>query len=133
MNPTANSGIFRRQTESVEADGMEDIVALHPAEPSVAIRGGHSVPMTDMQVSRGVRIHGHFVPFGPGVVMVYPVQTVLVPTDLPLVINGCCIVAQLYLPGAGAHLPSPLGGSLGCFRNRSKWDLIQCQIQMRWA
>ena len=50
MDAPGDGGVFGGQPEGVKPDGVEHIVALHPAEAGVGVRGGHGVPVADVQV-----------------------------------------------------------------------------------
>ena len=110
MNPPADGGVFRRQAEGVEAYGMQNVVALHTPEASVAVRRGHRVPVPDVKIARRVGVHGHLKPLGPGVAVGHPVEPVLFPAGLPFLVYLHRIVAQFGLSRAGRHLLSPRVG-----------------------
>ena len=65
VNAALDCGIFRRQAKGIEAHGKEDVVALHTLETRGRVRGGHGVPMTDVQIARWIGQHGQKIPFGP--------------------------------------------------------------------
>ena len=80
-------GVFGGETEGVEPHGVEHVVALHPAKPGVAVGRGHGVPVADVEVARGVGIHGQLIPLGPGIVVGNVVNAVGLPAFLPLPVN----------------------------------------------
>ena len=87
MDALLDCGVLRRQAKSIEAHGMQHVVALHAPEPGVRISGCHGVPMADVHVAGGVRVHGQLVPLGAGVVVPDSVQAVSGPPVLPLSVN----------------------------------------------
>ena len=103
-------GVLGRQAERVEADGEEDVEAMHPPEPGQRVARGHDVPVPDVQVARRVRVHGQEVVLGPGLVeQVGLVHLELGPARLPARFDGARVVA--LDPGAG---PGRLrGGGIG--------------------
>ena len=107
VDAPADGGVFGGQAESVEADGMQHVVALHPAKAGVGVGGGHGVPVADVQIAGGVGIHGHFVPLGAGVVVGHPVQPVPFPAVLPFLVDGGVVEPRFALPLTGSHLASP--------------------------
>ena len=107
MYAPADGGILRWQTKSIEPNGVEHVVPLHPAEAGVAIGWGQRVPVADVEVSRGVRIHGHLVPLGAGVVVGDFVQAIFFPTCLPFAVDRNWVESQFNLSGTAGHLLSP--------------------------
>ena len=95
--PRLDGGVFGRQAERVKPDGVEDVVALHPPEPGVAVRRSHDVPVADVQVARWVGVHGQLVPLWPGVVVVDFVQAVPLPAALPLIVDLLWTVTEFHL------------------------------------
>ena len=96
-----DGGVLGGQPEGVEPHGMEDVIAAHPHETGVSVRRGHSVPVADVQVARGVGVHGERVPGGTRVVVGHAVEAVGGPAVLPLAVEGLGIIAQLHLAGGG--------------------------------
>ena len=87
VDAVADGGVFGGKAEGVEAHGVEDVEALHSAKAGVAVGGGHDVPVADVEVARGVGVHGKLVPLGAGVVVGSVVDAVLFPPLLPLVVD----------------------------------------------
>ena len=48
MNLALDGGVLRRQAEGVEANGVEDIEALHPLVAGQRVCWVHDVPVADM-------------------------------------------------------------------------------------
>ena len=93
VNSALNSGVLRRQSEGVEAHGMEYVISLHTAKAGVAVRRSHGVPMADVEVARGIGIHGELIPFGPRVIVSHPIDAVRLPPLPPFAIDFAGIVA----------------------------------------
>ncbi len=93
--PTApDRGILGRQTEGIEADREEHVVAVHPAIAGERVAGRDDVPVPDMQVARRVRVHRQHVVLGLGVVEeVGLVLARLLPARLPARLDGCVVIA----------------------------------------
>ena len=67
VDASFNGCVLGREAESVESDGVEDVVALHSHIARAGIRGRHNVPVADVQVvGRRVGQHGQEVVLGPG-------------------------------------------------------------------
>ena len=49
--------VLGRQAEGVEADGEEDVVAVHAQEAGARVGGRLDVPVADVQVARRVGVH----------------------------------------------------------------------------
>ena len=64
--------------------GWEDVVALHPLKSCMHVRGGHGVPVADVQVPGGIGEHGELVPLGLVGVFLDAVEPVVGPPLLPL-------------------------------------------------
>ena len=71
------------QTERVEADGEEDVVALHAAIAGRGVAGRHRVPVADVQVARRVGQHRQEVELLAARVFDRRVQAVRFPLLLP--------------------------------------------------
>ena len=84
MDAVLDGGVLGGEAEGVEAHGVEDVVALHAAEAGMDVRGGHGVPVADVEVPRGVGEHGELVPLGLIGVFVDAVEGVGGPAVLPL-------------------------------------------------
>ena len=84
VNAVLDGCVLGGEPEGVETHGVEDVVALHALETGVDVRGGHSVPVADVQVPGGVREHGQLIPLGLVGVFLHAVQPVLDPPLLPL-------------------------------------------------
>ena len=78
-----DGGVLRRQAKGVKAHREQDIVALHAFETSAGVGWGHSVPVTDMQVSGGVGQHGQGIKFGLFNIDIGMVDAVIFPAFLP--------------------------------------------------
>ena len=119
MDAPGYGGVFGRQTEGVESDGVQHVVALHPAEPGVSVRRRHGVPVADVQITRRVRVHGHFEPFGARIVVLDMVDPVPFPPLLPLAVNLNRVEAELNL-------------TLGCGHKKSTLNIGGRGRQRRW-
>jgi len=86
---------------------MKHVVALHPPETGVAVGRGHGVPVAYVKIARGVRVHGHFVPLGTGIVVEYFMQAVFFPTRLPFAVNRSGVERKFDLSAAAGHVESP--------------------------
>ena len=84
VDAVLDGGVLGGEAEGVEAHGVEDVVALHAPEAGVDVRGGHGVPVADVEVPRGVGEHGELVPLGLVGVFVDAVEGVGGPAVLPL-------------------------------------------------
>ncbi len=51
VDAVADGGVFGGQAEGVEADGEEDVVAVHAVEARAGVTGRHGVPVTGVQVA----------------------------------------------------------------------------------
>ncbi len=107
MYTPADGGVFRGQSKGIESYGMEHVIALHSAKASVTVGGSHGVPMTDVQISRGIGVHGHFIPLGTRIVVLYSVQPIFGPPFLPFLVDCHRIVTEIHLPRRGRHIRSP--------------------------
>ena len=87
MDALLDCGVLRRQAKGVEAHWVQHVIALHATEPCVCVRGSQDVPMTNVHVAGGVRVHGQLVPLGAGVVVPDSVEAVSGPPGLPLPVN----------------------------------------------
>ena len=87
MDAILDRGIFRRQTERIEAHREQHVVSLHPHVTRARIGGSHRKPVTDVQVTAGVRQHGQRVVFRFALVDHRAVQLVRFPFLLPLLFH----------------------------------------------
>ena len=108
MDTSGYRGIFRRQPEGVKTDRVQHVVPLHPPETGVGVRWRQGIPVTDVQVTRRIRVHRHLEPFGARIFVFNPIDTVALPTLLPLAIDRYCIEPKLNLPLARSHWKFPL-------------------------
>ena len=84
VDAALDGGVLRRQAEGVEADGQEDVVAVHAHEARSRVRRRHDVPVADVQVARRVGVHREQVVAGPRLVrQVGVVEPELFPALLP--------------------------------------------------
>ena len=87
-------GVLGGQPERIEADREEHVEAVHPPEPCQRVAGGDDVPVTDVQVARGIRVHRQHVVLGPArVAQVRLIQAELRPARLPARLDGAGVVA----------------------------------------
>ena len=85
--------ILRRQPEGIEADRKEDVEPVHPSKAGQRVRGGHDVPVADVQVARRVRVHRHEVVPRPRIVgQIRVVQAQGGPLVLPARLDGGGVV-----------------------------------------
>ena len=68
MHTIFDRRIFRGQTERIEAHWEQHVVAFHPHITRARIRRSHRIPVTDVQVTAGIRQHGQRVMFRLAVV-----------------------------------------------------------------
>ncbi len=87
MNPMIDSCVLRRQPESIKAHRMEHVIALHPLEPGMDIRGRHGIPVPDMEVTRGIGEHGQGIELRATVTLLDLVKSVNCPFLLPLLFD----------------------------------------------
>ncbi len=80
---TLNSGILRRQPKSVKTHGEHHVETTHAHEAGTGIRGGHGVPVTNMEIARGVRQHSQGIVFGFGWIDIGVIQPICLPACLP--------------------------------------------------
>ncbi len=86
--------VLRGQSERVEADREEDVVAVHPPEAGHGVRRRLDVPVPDVQVARRIRVHRQQVVLGPGRVReIRLVQAQLRPLGLPARLDDGRVVA----------------------------------------
>ena len=101
MNVALNSGILRRQAEGVKPDRKDDVEAAHAQVARPGIGGRHGKPMADVQVAGGVGQHGQEVELRPAGVDHGAVQTIRLPTLLPLALDRRRVVALRPLRSLG--------------------------------
>ena len=99
MEAALDGGVLGGESEGVEAHGVHDVVAAHPHKAGVCVGRRHRVPMADMQVAGGVRVHGQRVPFGPRVVFGRAVELVGAPALLPLAVDLLMVVSHRRYAG----------------------------------
>ena len=102
MDAVANGGVFGRQSECVEAHRVQHIVALHSAQARVGVGRAHSVPVSDMEVAGGIRIHRELIPLWTRVVVIYLVRALFFPAPLPLGVY-CPMVKALLRRSCNRH------------------------------
>ena len=108
VDAAGDGGVFGGKPKGVEPDGVQNIVALHAAEPGVGIRRRHGVPVADVQVTGRVRVHGHFEPLGAGIAVIHPVNPVAFPPFLPLAVNPDRVESELNLTLGCGHKKATL-------------------------
>ena len=108
MDAASYGRVLGVQPEGVEPHRVEDVVSLHAHEPGAGVRSRHRVPVADVEVARGVRVHVKLVPLGAGIVVPDPVGPFLTPTRLPLGLDGLVVVAPLRLSFRRRHRYAPI-------------------------
>ncbi|GBD30530.1 hypothetical protein HRbin32_01638 [bacterium HR32] len=88
--------VLRGQAEGVEPDGEQHVVAPHAPVPGGRVAGGHGVPVADVQVPAGVRVHGEEVELRPVAAVRGAVQSVPLPPRLPLGLCGLRVVPPVH-------------------------------------
>ena len=121
-------GVLGRQAEGVEADRLEDVLAVHAVEAAQGVRRRLHVPVTDVQIPRRVVVHRQQVVLGPGIVgQVRVVEPKLRPAPLPSRLDGRWLVAvdagALCCRHGGPLALWLAGGTPACPRARTS---IQC-------
>ena len=93
MDVVLDGEVLRRQAESVEADRVQDIIALHPLFAADDVHRGERARMADVQArGRGVRELDEAVELGALVPGDGGVGLGLLPLLLPFLLDGCKIV-----------------------------------------
>ena len=93
MDVVLDGEVLRRQAESVEADRVQDIIALHPLFAADDVHRGERARMADVQArGRGVRELDKAVELGLFVAGDSGVGLGLLPLFLPFLLDGCKIV-----------------------------------------
>ena len=93
MDVVLDGEVLRRQAESVEADRVQDIIALHPLFAADDVHRGERARMADVQArGRGVRELDKAVELGLFVAGDGGVGLGLLPLFLPFLLDGCKIV-----------------------------------------
>ena len=87
MDAAFDGGVFSWQTESIETDREQNVVTLHAHEAGTRIRGGHGIPVTDVQVAGWIRQHGQGVVFGLFWINIGMIQAIGFPFSLPFRFN----------------------------------------------
>ncbi len=101
MDAARDGRVLGGQAEGVEADGEEDVVALHAPEASHGIGQRHDRPVPDVQVPGRVRVHRHDVVLGPRLVaQVGVVEPELIPARLPARLDLGRVVSVHRAPSA---------------------------------
>ena len=95
MDSTLDGRVLSIQPECVKAHWVKHIVTLHAAEARMSIRWTHRIPVTDMEVTRGVRVHRQLIPLRARVVVVDLVGAALEPALLPFGINSIVVISLL--------------------------------------
>ena len=112
VDAAADGSVLRRKAEGIEAHGVKHFVALHPHEAGVDVGGCHGIPVADVEVSRGVGVHGEFVMLGTWVVLVDLIEVVLGPPFLPLSLDLLRVIPRC--PFLTHTLFHPLSKRLAC-------------------
>jgi hypothetical protein len=111
-------GVLGRKAEGVEADGQENVLALHPLEAGDGVGRRLDEPVADVQVARRVVVHRQHVVRRPARVgQVGAVQLELVPARLPAGLD----LGRFVTVDGGAHARSVGGcrhGVVSCSRGR---------------
>jgi hypothetical protein len=92
-----DSSILSRQSKGIKTHRVKHIIALHPLEPGMNIRGSHGIPMTDMKITRGIREHGQGIPLGLGALLSNLIQLILSPLLLPLFFYFLRVILNYHL------------------------------------
>ena len=93
--------LFRGQTESVPAHGMQHVETAHPLETAENIRGGIAFRMPHVETcSAGIREHIQHIKFLFRGEIFRMESLVFVPVVLPFLFNGCKIVTHSKAPSA---------------------------------
>ena len=103
--------VLGRQPEAVKPHWEHDVEALHAAHARHHVRPRHRVPVTDVQIARGIRVHRQQVVLGSLVLVAGQVQPVGFPALAPHGLEGGRVEA---LATRGA--PAGLRGHAGCLR-----------------
>ena len=94
MNLPLDGGVLRRQAEGVEANGVEDVEALHPLVAGQRVGWGLHIPVTNVQVAGWVWPHREqVVAWRGGVGEICGVETERLPVRLPARLNLARIVS----------------------------------------
>ena len=93
VDAALNGGILGGQTEGVEADGEEHVVALHAAETGGGVAGSDDVPVPRVQVAGGVGEHRERVVRRTLVIVADALDAVVRPAFAPLRLDGLGVVA----------------------------------------
>ena len=94
MDAALDGRVLGGQAEGIEADGEEDVVAVHAQEARARVGRRLDVPVADVQVARGVGVHREQVVVGLAVVVeVGVVEPQLLPASLPVGLDGGRVVA----------------------------------------
>ena len=98
MDVVLDGKVLRRQTEGVKADGIEDVVALHPLLAADDVHCRKGARMADVQSGGGrVRELDEPVEFRSRIAGHGGVGLFLFPLVLPFFLNGCEIVLHDFL------------------------------------
>ena len=83
MDAVLDGGVLGGQAEGVEADGEQDVVALHAPVARPASLGDIGIPVAGVQIAGRVGQHGQRVPLGTIRILHRLVQLLLFPDLLP--------------------------------------------------
>ncbi len=83
MDVLVDGSVLGGKTEGVEAHGEHHVVAPHAHEAGAGVGGRHGVPVTDVQLPRGVGQHGQGIVLGAIGVNIRIVEAIGFPFSLP--------------------------------------------------
>ena len=94
VDAVLDRGVLGRQSERIEADRQEHVLAVHPMEAGDRVGRRDDVPVADVDVARRIRVHRQQVELAPlGVVEVRPIHAELGPARLPARLDRRRVVA----------------------------------------
>ena len=103
MDAAIDRRILRGQAERIESHRMQHVVAAHAHEASVRVGWRHRIPVPDVQIARGIRVHRQRVPPGTRIVVAHLVQRIVGPPPLPLGIDLAGVISQRRHPLTSRH------------------------------
>ncbi len=112
MDAVIDRCLFRGQTEGVETDRLEHVVAAHAFVAGMRVRGSVVVPMADMEVARRIREHNERVVLGLIGRIVHAIEAGALPLFLPPPFDLERLVSishQTLLPGTPGGAPYTKG------------------------
>ena len=104
VDAALDRGVLGGQPERVEADRQEHVVPVHPPVAGDGVRGGHDVPVADVQRPRRVRVHRQQVEARPRVIVeIRVVEAEIGPLRLPRGFDRRVVVALDASPLVAGH------------------------------